>query len=165
MPLQSILVISLCSALVIVIAMELGSWLRTIFTSHVTEEVGGLLLILIGLWTLVQQLNVMKPEVLQAPVLADLNNSGRINSGEAFILGLALSLDSFGSGIGLALASDGSLSAVQVALVIASASGLFLSVGLGLGRRIGERSARMQAILNVLPGIMLIAIGCTKYVS
>ena len=40
-------------------------------------------------------------QILKTPTLADFDRSGRITGMEAFVLGVALSLDSLGAGIGI----------------------------------------------------------------
>ena len=60
--------------------------------------------------------------VLKKPTAADLDNSGSITGIEAFILGIALSLDAFGAGFGAALLG---YSPYALAIAVALMSSLF----------------------------------------
>lgn len=96
-------------------------------------------------------------QILRTPSVADVDRSGIITSGEALLLGFALSLDAFGAGIGAALVG---FPAAPTALLIAAASGLFLWAGM----RVGFVAAGMRWVqrLAVLPGLILIAMGIFK---
>ncbi|CAI6077885.1 MntP/YtaF family protein [Cohnella sp. JJ-181] len=96
-------------------------------------------------------------QILRTPSVADVDRSGIITSGEALLLGLALSLDAFGAGIGAALVG---FPAAPTAILISAASGIFLWVGM----RVGFLAAGMRWAqrLSVLPGIILIAMGIFK---
>lgn len=96
-------------------------------------------------------------QILRTPSVADVDRSGIITSGEALLLGIALSLDAFGAGIGAALVG---FPAVPTAILIAAASGMFLWAGM----RIGFLASGLRWVqrLTVLPGIILIAMGIFK---
>lgn len=96
-------------------------------------------------------------QILRTPSVADVDRSGIITSGEALLLGIALSLDAFGAGIGAALVG---FSAMPTALLIAAASGMFLWAGM----RVGFLAAGLRWVqrLTVLPGIILIVMGIFK---
>ncbi|MFC3802560.1 MntP/YtaF family protein [Cohnella sp. GCM10012308] len=96
-------------------------------------------------------------QILRTPSVADVDRSGIITSGEALLLGIALSLDAFGAGIGAALVG---FPAVPTAILIAAASGMFLWAGM----RVGFLASGMRWVqrLTVLPGIILIVMGIFK---
>ncbi|WP_217596311.1 sporulation membrane protein YtaF [Cohnella sp. GbtcB17] len=96
-------------------------------------------------------------QILRTPSVADVDRSGIITSGEALLLGIALSLDAFGAGIGAALVG---FPAMPTALLIAAASGMFLWAGM----RVGFLAAGLRWVqrLTVLPGIILIVMGIFK---
>lgn len=96
-------------------------------------------------------------QILRTPSVADVDRSGIITSGEALLLGIALSLDAFGAGIGAALVG---FPAVPTAILIAAASGMFLWAGM----RVGFLASGMRWVqrLTVLPGIILIIMGIFK---
>lgn len=96
-------------------------------------------------------------QILRTPSVADVDRSGIITSGEALLLGFALSLDAFGAGIGAALVG---FPAAPTAILIAIASGVVLWAGM----RVGFLAAGMRWAqrLTVLPGIILIVMGIFK---
>ncbi|MDG0808237.1 MntP/YtaF family protein [Cohnella rhizosphaerae] len=96
-------------------------------------------------------------QILRTPSIADVDRSGIITSGEALLLGIALSLDAFGAGIGAALVG---FPAMPTALLIAAASGMVLWAGM----RVGFLAAGLRWVqrLTVLPGIILIVMGIFK---
>ncbi|MFC5649141.1 sporulation membrane protein YtaF [Paenibacillus solisilvae] len=96
-------------------------------------------------------------QILRTPQIADVDRSGIISSSEAFLLGIALSLDSFGAGLGAAMIG---FSPLLTAIVISTASGLFLLAGMQLGFKFA--AWRGMRALSVLPGIMLIVMGLVK---
>lgn len=69
-------------------------------------------------------------QILRTPTVADVDRSGNISVSEAMLLGLALSLDSFGAGIGAALVG---FSPLTTSVVIAFASGTFIATGMRFG--------------------------------
>ncbi|MBB6635966.1 sporulation membrane protein YtaF [Cohnella thailandensis] len=193
-PVVSVLIISVCSGLIILLSMMVGVALSSWLSPRGASALGAVILIGIGGWALIRFLqNRQKdneepsagaPEaeaqpsppiqkralitlelrrmgiiiqILRTPSAADMDRSGIITTGEAFLLGIALSLDAFGAGIGAALVG---YSPVITAVLIATTSGIFL----WLGMRVGFLVAGMQWVrrLSILPGIILIIMGIMK---
>jgi len=193
-PVVSVLIISVCSGLIILLSMMVGVALSSWLSPRGASALGAVILIGIGGWALIRFLqNRQKdneepsagaPEaeaqpsppiqkralitlelrrmgiiiqILRTPSAADVDRSGIITTGEAFLLGIALSLDAFGAGIGAALVG---YSPVITAVLIATTSGIFL----WLGMRVGFLVAGMQWVrrLSILPGIILIIMGIMK---
>lgn len=96
-------------------------------------------------------------QILRTPAAADVDQSGIITAGEAFLLGAALSLDAFGAGIGAAMVGFPPL---LTSVIIAGASGTFLWLGTHVGFRIA--GWRWMKPMAVLPGIILILMGLFK---
>jgi len=96
-------------------------------------------------------------QILRTPQIADVDRSGIISASEALLLGFALSIDSFGAGLGAAMVGFPPL---LTALIISTTSGLFLLAGMQLGFRFA--AWRGMRALSVLPGIMLIIMGCLR---
>ncbi|MFB9278054.1 sporulation membrane protein YtaF [Cohnella cellulosilytica] len=96
-------------------------------------------------------------QILRTPSAADMDRSGTISAGEAFLLGTALSLDAFGAGIGAALVGFPPL---VTAVLIAASSGLFLWSGTKFG--LWASRWRWMKQLSMLPGIILITMGIFK---
>lgn len=174
LPWYGILIICGCSGSVLAISMLLGSLLEQVIAPGIVQALGAGLLIALGLYILrksVQELVEQEDEetplfqwyihglgimvqILKEPQRADLDRSGLISSKEAVWLGLALSLDSFGAGIGLALMG---YSPLWISLCTAISACLFLSIGLYVGKKLGEHSAYQK--IKLLPGCLLILIG------
>lgn len=179
-PFKSIAIITFCSAMMIIISMQLGSVLMSLMSPETVKRIGPIILIAVGGWTLLQVLckqdkdevplkrekTVLKLEIrslglvvhiLKKPTAADVDGSGVISPLEATFLGVALSLDAFGAGIGAAMVG---FSPWITAFLIALMSGLFLAIGL----RFGQWASHLKWIRNVvyLPGCLLILIGLLK---
>lgn len=191
-PVSSILIISACSGLIILLSMMVGVALTSWMSPHGASTVGAVILIGIGAWALVQFLRSGEPaesaegqtispavperesshkpvltlelrvfgimiQILRTPSAADVDRSGIISAGEAFLLGTALSLDAFGAGIGAALVG---FPPVPTAMLIAASSGFFL----WMGTRVGFWAAGWRWVrrLSMLPGIILITMGIFK---
>ncbi len=124
-PLLSLIIIAIASALVMALGMLLGWAVAHYVTVSFSHLVGGIILIFLGGWVVWQALlnwsnGNGKPAVhkqqkrdnffqfikklIRSPVDADLDHSGSISSSEAFFLGLALASDAFGAGVGIGLA-------------------------------------------------------------
>ena len=121
-PLKSIIIIAFCAATTLMVAMFLGHLLQQFMSPEFAEKIGGIILIALGGWVIFQffyfdkEKEVIPHEkviinfeikslgivinILKKPMVADFDKSGTITGVEAFMLGLALSLDSFGAGIG-----------------------------------------------------------------
>lgn len=168
-PLLAILMIIFCSGLTVFTAMLLGDMIKSFLSPAFSEYMGGVLLILLGLFTLN---NIMRSKrkkdataengtklqdmkkVLRSPAKADLDRSGIISINEAAFLGIALALDAFGAGIA---ASFLAYSAVITAILVAIMSGVFLIFGLRLGLLLAKYNDIQ--FFTYLPPILLITIG------
>ncbi|AZU63583.1 sporulation membrane protein YtaF [Neobacillus mesonae] len=179
MPLKSVLIIATCSALSMLIAISIGHGLERVLSPRLTASLGGLILIALGAGVLYQffrpdkEKEVLKQEktivnfeirslglainILKKPMSADFDQSGTITGIEALMLGLALSLDSFGAGIGAAMLG---FSPIYLAAAVAVMSSLFVLMGIKSGRYL-HRFEWVQRF-TFLPGILLIIIGIWK---
>lgn len=185
-PLWSVMIITSCSALVILASMYIGKWLAYFLSPAATHYVGGVILIGIGLWAIynarpkescqeerIEQERVSREstslvafeikslglviQILKRPTDADIDRSGTISGVEAMFLGAALSLDAFGAGIGAAIIG---YEPWVTALVIGGVSCLFILLGLGLGFKYSEVGWLKR--MTYLPGILLILCGVFK---
>lgn len=178
LPFKSIVVISICSAISLGIAMLIGEFISQHISQGAAEKTGGVILILLGIWLVVQffkkeTLETQSTEkmifnfeikslgvvihILQKPTDVDFDKSGTINGVEALVLGVALSLDAFGAGIGAAMIG---ISPVILAVAIGCMSSVFIWSGLQSGRILSKSKLVKQ--LAFLPGMLLIMIGMFK---
>ncbi|MTH52885.1 sporulation membrane protein YtaF [Bacillus mangrovi] len=178
-PVKSLLIIALCSAFSLLAAMMLGHLLSSFIDPEWTKRLGGIILILIGLWVFYQFLkpsrDLSKEErektlfnleikslgivihILRKPASADLDGSGHIAGIEALLLGAALSFDAFGAGFGAALLG---FSPLAMSLSAAVMSSVFLLAGIQAGHLFAKWSWIEK--FSCLPGLLLICIGIWK---
>ncbi|WP_147532592.1 sporulation membrane protein YtaF [Bacillus marasmi] len=179
-PLKSILIISGCSAVVLFFSMSIGHFLERLFSTKLAESLGGFILILLGAWVLFQFFRpekVTEPteiestiinfeikslgvviQILKKPLSADFDQSGVITGIEAFMLGLALSLDAMGAGIGAAMLG---FSPLILTVSVTVMSFLFVFMGMRLGG-IFSKYEWIQKF-SFIPGVILIIIGMYKF--
>ncbi|MEK3890426.1 sporulation membrane protein YtaF [Bacillus sp. FSL K6-3431] len=177
-PLKSILIIALCTAVSLGVAMLAGQLVQQLLSVTFANRLGGSILILIGALVIYQFLkkendstNVNETlvfnweiktlgvviHILKKPTRADFDKSGTVTGLEALMLGVALSLDAFGAGIGAAMLG---FSPILLAVCAALMSGIFLASGLQIGQ-IFSKSSWFQK-LAFLPGVLLMFIGLLK---
>ncbi|OKL35591.1 manganese efflux pump [Domibacillus mangrovi] len=150
-PVKSIVIIALCSAFSLLIAMILGEMIQPLLPPYIANRIGGIIFILIGGWALFQFFRQ------KGPIDADFDRSGTITGLEAVVLGFALSLDSFGAGIAAAIIG---YPPVTLAVFIAVMSFLFLTAGLNIGRIFSHLGWVKR--VSFLPGVLLVLIGILK---
>ncbi|RIW29720.1 sporulation membrane protein YtaF [Bacillus salacetis] len=178
-PMRSIVIISFCSAGTLLAAMSIGGAAGNILPEGIADKIGGLILIALGAFVLLQFFRSGKDyaideekilfnfeiesiglviNILKRPTAADFDRSGTITGVEAVMLGLALSLDAFGAGLGAALLG---YSPLLLAFTVMIMSVVFLSAGL----QIGKSFAHMGWVQKVsfLPGVLLILIGVLRF--
>ncbi|MCA0171615.1 sporulation membrane protein YtaF [Bacillus sp. RAR_GA_16] len=175
-PFKSILIISICSAISMFIAMGFGSLLQLWISDIVAQRIGGGILIVLGVWVLYQMIRNNKDvektvserillhyeirslgvviSILRKPTTADFDDSGTITGIEAIMLGAALSLDAFGAGIGASMVG---FPPIETSLLIACMSSLFLLAGLKFGNL--TSNIKWMDKLSFLPGCLLIILG------
>ena len=140
-----------CSFSITLFALFLGNYFSTIFPSNITDIIGAVILIIIGIFLV---FSCFKKENN-----FDFDYSNNIDSREAVFLGLALSLDSFGIGISSSMLKIG---VFLLPLIVAIFQLLFLSFGNFLGRKIKSASHIPDNIWSILAGSLLIFIGIVK---
>ncbi|RHW40713.1 sporulation membrane protein YtaF [Neobacillus notoginsengisoli] len=179
LPLKSALIIACCSALSMFTSVAAGKLASAWLPSWMANMAGGTILILLGAWVLYQffrpsrdsqtenkERTIVNYEVrslglvikiLKKPLSADFDLSGTITGIEAILLGLALSLDSFGAGFGAAMLD---LPPVVLSIAAAVMSSVFVYAGI----KCGTFFSRWRWIEKIafFPGMLLIVIGIWK---
>ncbi|MYL60018.1 sporulation membrane protein YtaF [Virgibacillus halodenitrificans] len=163
-PFPALFIIMLCSGVIVVISMTIGNVISSWFTPTAAKFLGGSILVALGLfslWNSIGRKNVEKDTnknilttVLSTPDSADLDQSGTISTGEAFLLGAALALDALGAGIGASMLG---YSPVITAFLIACMSGIFLFSGIRVGIILAKNEKLRR--MAVIPPVLLITIG------
>lgn len=178
LPFQAVVLISITSALTMLISMSAGSFLRGLLSETIANMVGALLLIALGVYFIVHQSDPVATvddvrrdlvhfrivslglviRVWHDPLLADQDHSGAINSMEAIVLGLALALDAFGAGLGAAMTG-------LPPLATAGCIGVFKLVLVHMGLYMGNLLAGMvpPKVMALLPGVLLISLGVGQF--
>lgn len=174
-PLLAILIIMLWSGFTVFLAMSIGDGLQHILSPAISKNLGAIILISLGLFTLINLIRTKKAEtenrenptmlndvkkVLLSPQQADLDQSGTISKQEAILLGMALALDAFGAGIAASLLH---YSAVLTPVLVALMSGMFLFAGLKLGLFLSKYEDIQ--FFSFIPSLLLIGIGLFNVIS
>ncbi|NHM26131.1 sporulation membrane protein YtaF [Desulfofundulus sp. TPOSR] len=183
LPFSSVLIISLMSVTAISLSMIAGNLVAQAISISFARRLGGIILILIGLWIMFQALREGKKgvgpsaceeepqtvvqirirtlgvmvQVLREPHRADLDRSGVISAGEAILLGLALALDAFGAGFAFSMLG---FDLVLTALLVGAGHIITTYAGLLAGRGFGATALGRQ--FSALPGYILILLGLFK---
>jgi putative sporulation protein YtaF len=181
-PFLSLLIISGMSVITIVFSMSAGQMVSQLISPTFAHRLGGILLLLVGVWILIQSIKDTKQDssddlsdiertvmqirikslglviqILREPAKADLDKSGVISSREALLLGLALAMDAFGAGFAVSMFG---FSIPLTAAVVGLGHILLTYCGLLLGKYCACSSLGRQ--LAMLPGCILIILGIFK---
>lgn len=174
-PFLPIAIIMCCSGFMVFISMTIGDALKRFISPGLSENLGALILIGIGCFTLTKLVQAnndqsTEPEtstvitdvkkVFRSPQKADLDHSGTISKQEAILLGMALALDAFGAGFAASLLH---YSVVLTAVLVATMSGMFLFIGLKLGYFLSKKGEKK--FLSFFPSLLLIGIGFFNLIS
>ncbi|KAB8138248.1 sporulation membrane protein YtaF [Gracilibacillus oryzae] len=153
------------------ISLTVGAIIVKHLSESQAEIIAGAILVILGTAFLlshaklqVKPLSIWKNlffffDILKKPLKADIDQSGKINGLEVYILGIALSLDSFGAGVAISMLNVPiELAASLVALI----TFLFLMLGIQTGKYFA--GFKKVERLNFIPGCILIVIGISKIV-
>ncbi len=180
-PVISLLVIALSSALAVSVSMVLGKALSLLISPHQATTIGSIMILIIGIYFLLQAgrqkiMNLQQSEqdplltlnvkclgiiiqILKKPVSADFDSSGEISPREAFFLGLALAMDALGAGAGLALAG---MNIFFTAISVGMVKFILVNAGIRVGQRM--QNERWQSLAPFLTGLIFIAVAMIEYV-
>lgn len=168
-PVPGLLIIMFCSGIIVLLSMTIGSLLSSYISPNIAQIIGGIILISLGIFSLLQvvrqkkemtkrQKKILKKvllfKVLSTPDKADLDQSGTISMNEAFLLGIALAMDAFGAGLGAAIIG---YSPLLTSVLIASMSGLFVYSGIKTGFVLSKM--KKLSHMTYIPPLLLIALG------
>ena len=181
-PFRSLLILLFCAFGILYVSVWIGKGFTHIFSEQMATFIGGFILVCLGSWMLYQkakelelkEADILKEkevkenkvyrfeirafgfvvQILKTPTLADFDRSGRITGMEAFVLGVALSLDSLGAGIGIGVLGRHRF---VIGLFVAVMSVLFLKLGVELGNQFA--CFKKMSHLSVFSGIFLIVLG------
>lgn len=174
-PFTSVLILSSMSVLSIATSITAGNLISNYISPTLGPRLGGIILLIIGLWVLVQAICEQIKDnghplvslrirsmglvikVLRDPASADLDASGTLNSKEAALLGAALALDALG--IGLAVSMMG-FNPFLITTLVGLGHISLTYLGLFMGRKLGANPLGQK--LSFVPGFILILMGVVK---
>ncbi len=150
--------ISLISMAASYVSLSLGNWLGQFVPVSAANIAGGLLIALIGVWTLgvlIHPEPVVKIKKSMAdPEYIDKDNNNIISLTEGLILGAALSLNAIGTAFSAGVSG---LNPLMTTFSIGIFSFLFLEGGLFCGSRL--KHSRAGKYSSLIAGLSLILIG------
>ncbi|MEN6325722.1 MAG: sporulation membrane protein YtaF [Syntrophomonas sp.] len=180
-PLGSLAVIAMASAVAVSVSMVCGKALATVFSGSTASHIGAVLLIVIGIYYLfgacretienldndgeepllsfnIKSMGIII-QILKEPSTADFDSSGDISLREAFFLGIALAMDALGAGVGIAMAG---FSILLTAISVGMLKFILVNSGFFLGSRLNGK--RLQNVSALIPALIFIAIGIFELV-
>ncbi|MDD3223778.1 MAG: sporulation membrane protein YtaF [Clostridium sp.] len=181
-PFKANFIIAIITGLGTLISMILGKFISNIFTTSEANFLGGLVIVLVGVWIFAKELiDLLKkkkgineceeknidrniqdyglireiPRILENPFLADNDFSGYISMRESVVLGSALAINNMANGIGAGLAGLNPIATALSAFVI---SLIFVWIGIKLGHDyiynfLGKISGPIAGIILIILGI------------
>lgn len=161
---SSTLVIATISSLGTLVSMILGKVFLDVLPIKLTDIIGGLVLLGIGLYFLITYFKEKKSInlddctntnspicILENPEIADKDKSGNIDFKESLALSLALSLNNFGLGIGASISGlDITFTTISTFIV----SLVFISIGIYFSKKIKNKKVVNNS--NLISGIIII---------
>lgn len=176
----SLLIICLFSSGAVALSMFLGMGMASFVTADFAAQGGGLLLLLLGLYFIIQ--NVYKllrkkdgvedtgapsskrlvkySGITRQPERADIDNSGTLSAGESLVLGAALGADAFGAGFGAVLVG---LNPVVTIAAVGLAKLLLVPLGVIVGNKIVSVGS-FSSYAPIISGLIFITIGLTVFI-
>jgi putative sporulation protein YtaF len=169
-PYLSNLIIAIIGAMITYLSVSLGGWIGTYISHHLANLGGGVLLILLGGWTIWSEIKKLSSpqqrhqshylrQILDNPEKADKDKNQVISLKESILLGLALSLNCFGVGFGGGVSG---VSPLWSGLLV----GLISFFTIGIGVRIGLEISHswINKFACTLAGLLLIGIGLIEII-
>ncbi len=167
-PFKSNLAIALFSGFATFISSLLGNMLTNNIPSYLGSIIGGSIVSIIGIFTIVSYVNdkINKirnsnyicldslKAVMNNPSIADKDYSGDISLKESILLGIALAVNCLGTGFGAGMSGINILT-LTVAVIIFSI--ITISFGAFIGRRYAAKLLGDRA--TVISGFLLLAVG------
>ncbi|ERI92820.1 putative sporulation protein YtaF [Clostridiales bacterium oral taxon 876 str. F0540] len=138
-------------------AMMFGKAIYHFVPKHLTNSLGSLVLICLGLWSLYEAFKTNNKnsyeQIMDDPEKFDKDNSGIIDTKEALVLGLALAVNNIGMGIG---ASITGINIWITSLLTFIFSFVFIPLGIFLGQK--YFSSLIGKFASILSGIIIICL-------
>lgn len=169
-----VFLIAACAAPAMTATVLAGQLAAGFIPGYLAGIISGVILILIGLWQLIEGLKKYKDspvllsinlkffglvlKVIREPNSADMDKSGEIDFREALLLGIAVNLDAMAAGFGAGIAGYTML----LIPIVATALLLALLLGLLIGRKYAKNYLGKAGY--IMPGIILMCLGIVNMV-
>ena len=153
----SIGLITFITIVVSFLSLWLGTWMTSFMPSFIENFFGGIIIILIGLYTIFQDFKTRKKEgdkSITHPNVIDKDHNNVITWNESFLLGFILSLNNGAMGLGAGLTG---INPYAATLSIGIFSFICLSLGAYYGHKLNKFS--FSRYTEFISGILLIVIG------
>lgn len=156
------LLIAIITSVGTLLSMSLGLIIYTLLPHNFTNLLGGLLIIILGLYFLkdffknaiTKKNDGDLKEILNEPEKADIDHSGDIDFKEAITLGSALTLNNFGMGIG---ASISGMNIFLTSILTFLFSVISFRIGCNIGSKFNDSFLHKYA--NLISSLILIVLG------
>ena len=149
-PFVSVLIVTGVSSLTLLLSLWVGSVVNSLIPEGLTRQFSFLLLFVLGLVKLFDRSRHDEAEA------ANKNKDDLVSPGEAFTLGIALSIDSLAAGIGAGIAMSHIPAALLISFLVGAAA---VMAGGSLGRLI---SAHCHSNLCWISGCLLLILAFMK---
>ena len=156
-PFSSKLILFVISLTISFASVLFGDLLSHYFSETFTNIFGSVLLLFIGIFVIFK--GIFDNYKVDKKYF-DFNNSNLIDPKEAFVLGLALSLDSFGIAFSSSLISANSF---LFPLLVSVFQFIFLSLGIWIGKNILKFNNLPDLLYSVISGVLLIVIAFIRF--
>jgi putative sporulation protein YtaF len=186
-PAKSIIIVSLISFTTVLLSMALGNAMANLMSEYVAKVFSSIILVILALWMWKQSkpskgtvqgegndpkraqiiLNIRLKSlgvvinILKEPSKADVDISGTIESKEALLLGMALSLDSLGVGVGAAVAGANILLTPFLVVIFSIA---FIVLGINIGQR-HKLLINKNLKVRYLPSLILVFVAILRIIK
>lgn len=180
-PFSSKIIISVISIIMTGVSFIIGSTILLFVNENVAKFTGCFMLIILGIWTIVQGLKskneskkeahenktlsfFVKPlkltvQVIKGPTAFDMDDSKHIDIFESVYLGVSLSIDSLVVGISYAVVGG---SSYLIPIYVGLAQFIFLSFGEILGSKISSIKNVDSKVFVVISGLILILLSIVR---
>ena len=166
------LIISIILYIATFLGVTVGNILSLFFTDNILKLLGSIILICIGTFIIYENSHFENGKetnnifsktkrIMKDSVNADIDNSKTIDWKEAIYLAISVSVDAFSMGV---YASIDSVNVWLFPLCMTIIHVSFLFLGKFFGKHIVNISKVSENIWKIFSGILLIFIGCVKYI-
>jgi putative sporulation protein YtaF len=156
------IIISCISAFITFLSLVVGTEISKIINNNLNKLFGFTILFFMGIYLIFESYKAKKNNTIIANDKVDIpKEQNKMKPYESILIGITLSIDSFGSGIGLSILGFNNF---LLPLLVALCQYVFLSVGIYIGKKILTINKNIcEDKFLFLSGIILILVGITRF--